>query len=384
MLDILARMLPVSLETPASFDLPVRLTRPFDRLRAVLAGLPLAKLSEMVGSPSDLMQMVRLQAGFFSFRFILPVLIARQHRVFSILAAGPVGLEAFARRSGMHRQAAATLCRVLESQGFVSRDNQRLFLTPFAKRYLAEDGPSSLAPVVDLLLAYATSFDELSASLHSGETPSSLDVRTDGPATDAMLSAVNTHLLLASRELLARVELPEIRSFIVGSMGVSFSAELMRRHSSARVTYGCLDHLVTRIPGLRQQYGIDSARVDGMHSHSGEPGEDTWGEEAFDLVFLTRKMILDPASRTGERFARKALDVLEPGGAVVFWEAIHPDQGPSPLALALETVFDLGMSPSAPLQTRATFGRTLRDIGYDRVEFIDCMGGSTTFAVAYK
>ncbi len=384
MLDILARILPVSLKAPASIELPSRLRRPFRRLQSVLAGLPLSQLSELVGSPSDLMQMVRLQAGLFSFRFILPVLIARQHRVFSILAAGPIGLEAFARRSGMHRQAAATLCRVLESQEFVSRDDQRVFLTPFAKRYLAGDGPSSLVPVVDLLLAYAESFDEFSASLHSGETPPSLDVRTDGQTTDALLSAVNTQLLLASRELFTRVELPEIRSFIVGSMGVSFSAELMRRQTSARVTYGCLDHLVERIPRLRERYGVDPARVDGMHSHTGEPSGDTWGEEAFDLVFLTRKMILAPSPETGEKFARKALDVLEPGGAAVFWEAIHPDQGPSPLALALETVFDLGMSPSAPLKTRATFEHTLSDIGFDRVEFVDCMGGSTTFAVAYK
>jgi hypothetical protein len=121
-----------------------------------------------------------------------------------------------------------------------------------------------------------------------------------------------------------------------------------------------------------------------MHSHTGEPGDDRWGDEAYDLVFLTRKMILDPQAHVGEKFARKALDVLNPGGVAVFWEAVHPDRGPSPLPLALETVFDLGMSPSAQLKTRSSFSQTLRDIGFGEVDFVACLGGTTTFAIARK
>jgi hypothetical protein len=209
-------------------------------------------------------------------------------------------------------------------------------------------------------------------------------VRGDDQTIDAILQAVNSHLAQASREFLMQAKLPKVRSCIVGSMGVSFSAALLAHQKSARVTYGCLDHLVRRIPSLRDQYQVDATRVDGMHSHSGEPADDNWGDKGYDLVFLTRKMILDPEAQVGEKFARKALEVLNPGGSAVFWEAVHPDRGPSPLPLALETVFDLGMSPSAPLKTRSGFSRTLRDIGFDDVDYISCLGGTTTFAVARK
>lgn len=361
---------------------PIR--RPIDGLKSLMAAVDLAELGELAGSPRDLARFAHLQGSFFNFRYLLSVLTAREVGLFCALEDGPMSLSELARGCQIHAQAARTLGRVLESQGLVSMEAERVRLNPFSARYLTAGGETSLLPVIDLLLTYARSFEQIIDGLRDGVTPEVLDVRNDGPTTDSILDSVNAHLAQAAAELLKRADIPEVRRFIVGSMGVSFSAELMRRQPAARVTYGCLDHLVARIPRLRRDYEVDADRVDGMHSHTGEPSGDRWGEEAFDLVFLTRKMILAPEDDVGEKFARKALDVLEPGGVAIFWEAVHPQAGPSPLGLSLETFFDLGMSPAAPLKTDAAFRRTLRDIGFDGVDYVGCLGGSTTFAIARK
>ena len=167
-------------------------------------------------------------------------------------------------------------------------------------------------------------------------------------------------------------------------MGVSASAAILERFPDAHVSYGCLPHLVREIPRLRERYGVPPARVVSMHAHGGEPEGDRWGSEAFDLVLLTKKMILAPDARLGERFAQKAFQVLRPGGAVVLWECVHPDAGATPIARAMEAVMDLAASPQAPAKSARTFERVLTDIGYREVEVVSCLDGDTTFVVARK
>ena len=189
---------------------------------------------------------------------------------------------------------------------------------------------------------------------------------------------------LAGRDLLGRIELPPIRSMIVGSMGVSFSALLLDRCPQASVTYGCLEHLVREIPRLRERYGVDPGRVAGSHVHGGDPNADRWGDERFDLVFLTKKMILDPENRVGEAFARKAFDVLTPNGVAILWETVHPADAPTPVAQAMEAMLDLGASPTGFVLTDRGLVELLTGIGFVSVEIVRCLGGSTSFIIARR
>ena len=125
-------------------------------------------------------------------------------------------------------------------------------------------------------------------------------------------------------------------------------------------------------------------RVAGCHSHSGDPTADRWGDEAFDLVFLTKKMILEPETRMGERFATKAFQVLRPGGVSIFWETLHTDDRPTPLGRAMEAVLDLGASPVGLVNTEAGITAMLSGIGYRDIEVVPCVGGTTTFVVGRK
>jgi hypothetical protein len=329
-------------------------------------------------------QFMRLQKSLFYHRYASALLIAHELGLFDRLRERPLSAAELAD-DRLNANGADALLRVLEAEGLLERDGAvRFKLTPFAALYLPRRARHSLGGMLDLMSAQAAAFAELPDCLGAERVPSALDIFSAGSRYRAFLAAVNEYLDAAGRDLLSQIELPDVRTFIVGSMGVSFSSLVLQRHAESRVTYGCLEHLVREIPRLREQFAVPPARVDGMHAHGGDPSADRWGDERFDLVFLTKKMILQPQERIGEKFARKAFQVLAPGGTAIFWETVHTDGGPTPLPRAMEAVLDLFASPGGLVNTEGGLRTLLGGIGYQRIEIVPCLGGQTTFVVARK
>lgn len=327
---------------------------------------------------------LRLQKALLYHRWVTGLLLGHEIGVFKTLEKGPRDLAGLARACHVHPRAADQLLRILVAEGLVKRHDGKFALTTFAKNYVAETGRFSVAPMLSLMAAQASAFHQLPSSMGSGEVPDALNIFDEDGRYKAFLGAVNEFLNWAGRDLLLKVKLPEVKDFIVGSMGVSFSAAVLEKFPQAHVTYGCLEHLVREIPRLRKQYNVPRSQVTGMHSHGGDPAADRWGDESYDLVFLTKKMILAPEERMGEKFAAKAFEVLRPGGVAIFWETIHPEGDTTPLAHAMEAVLDLGASPTGLVNTDTGITRVLEDIGYAKVEIVNVLGGLTTFVVARK
>jgi hypothetical protein len=297
---------------------------------------------------------------------------------------GGVTPEQLARRCDIEVHAADALLRILEGERHVCRRGERFVLGGFAAAFLTRSGPCTLAPMLDLMAAQAAAFEPIGQGLRTAEVPRHLDIgRTDSDYL-AYVSAVNAYLHRAGADFVARANLPRVRSIIAGSMGVSMVAHLLGRDPEASVTFGCLPHLVREIPALCETYAIDPQRIAGMHDHAGDPEQDRWGGQSFDLVLLTKKMILEPHHRLGERFAQKAFEVLEPGGVAVFWETVYPDDGPLKRSGALEAVLNMGASPAAAVRTETGFEEMLTSMGYEDVRFVPCLFGQTTFVVARR
>lgn len=329
----------------------------------------------------------QLQRSLFYHRYASAVLLGHEIGIFDALAAptgSPRDSGHIASACEIDPRAAEALARILESEGMLERRSAGWVLSGFGEHFLVRGGELSVAPMLDLMAAQAMAFAELPASMRTGAVPRALDVFPDSGRYRAFLGAVNAYLRWASRDLLSRIALPPIRSILVGSMGVSFSAAVLDRFPDSRVTYGCLPHLAREIPALCEQYRVPRKRIDGVHSHGGEPEQDRWGEPPFDLVFLTKKMILEPEAQLGLRFARKAFEVLAPGGVAILWETVHTDDGPTPLPRAMEAVLDLGASPTSPARTERELRAMLGDLGYESVEVVECLEGQTTFLVARK
>lgn len=326
----------------------------------------------------------RIDRALFYHRFTATLLLAHRLGIFDVLRGEPSTASAVAHKCDIGEKTAHNLLRILESQELVECTEDRYEATEFAEEFFDPQSSVSMVPMLEVCDAYAEAFPFFVDAARSGQTPALLDIFDDQGRTDALLNGVNYYLDQAGRELIARVDWPPIRHFIVGSMGVSFSSLVISAFDEARVTYGCLPHLVERIPRLRKQYGVPDGRVDETHSHGGEPADDRWGREAFDLVFLTKKMILDPSNNLGPKFAQKAFDVLNPVGVTVFWETIHDDLSPTPVDRAMEGFLDFGVSPDGPVLTGCEFCEELEHIGYRDVEVVECLQGATTFTVARK
>lgn len=330
-------------------------------------------------------QIARLHRSLSDQRYATALLLAHRSGLLSALEEGPLTFEQVAQRAGLLPRPAEVLLRVLESERVVERQGNAWGLSPLGQLTLASASPHSIRSMLELLAAQAASFGAIADGLRTGRTPPGLDIFEPASSYGAFLDAVNSYLLLASRDLLSRIELPQpLDRLIVGSMGVSFSAVVLSRCPNARVTYGCLAHLVREIPRLCEQYGVPPERIDARHDHRGDPEADSWGAEPFDLVLLTKKMILEPEQRLGERFARKAYAELRPGGMAIFWECLHTDDRPTPLGRALEAILDLGASPNGLVSTEASMKEMLARIGFGQLSVHPCLGGQTTFITARK
>lgn len=364
--------------------LPERLQRPAKAVRGLLNGDTLEQARKYLTHFRYREEYNRLQGAMNDFLYFYAILLGRDLGVFCALDRRPMTTEDLAGYCDMHPRAARSILRILETDDIVRREGGLYKLSEFGSEFLAPGGLVSIDPFLEFVSAFTGSYEDIVDGMRTGEIPPKMDVFSDEADYEAYLKSVNFYLDLAGRDLLTRVDLPEIRRFIVGSMGVSFSGIILDEYPAARVTYGCLDHLVDHIPALRMEYNIDPDRVNGMHRHSGEPDGDKWGDESFDLVFLTKKMLLDPDEKMGEKFATKAYEVLNDGGVALFWETIHPDDEPTPYQRAVTAVMDLAASPTGFSLTEDGFEETLRDIGFREVEYVHCLGGETSFALAHK
>lgn len=364
--------------------LPDQLQRPVKAARGILAGDTLETARKFLTHMRHRKEYDELKSAMQNFEYFVGILIARDLGVFEALDNRPVSAEVLANRCDVHPRAMVTVLRVLESRNIVRREDDLFALSSFGSAFLAPGGILSIDPMLEFLSAFTGSYDDVVEGTRTGEIPPKLDVFEDEANYEAYLEAVNFYLDLAGRDFLTRADLPEIDNFIVGSMGVSFSSLILNEYPAATVTYGCLDHLVDHIPALRMEYSVNPDRVNGMHRHSGEPDGDKWGDENFDLVFLTKKMLLEPEERMGEKFARKAYDVLNPGGVCLFWETIHPDDEPTPFSRAASGILDLAASPSGFTLTEDDFEAMLRRIGFEEVDYVYALDGECSFAIARK
>jgi hypothetical protein len=364
--------------------LPDQLQRPARAIQGLLNGDTFQEAQRLLTHFRYRKEYDRLQSALNEFRYFTGILMARDLGIYEALDDRPMTAGTLAETCDIHPRSARSILRVLETDGLVVREGSLFKLSDFGSEYLAPGGLVSIDPFLEFMSAFAGSYDDIVEGMKTGEIPPKLDVFSDEANYEAYLEAVNFYLNLAGRDFLTRVDLPDIRHFIVGSMGVSFSGLLLNEYPASKVTYGCLDHLVDHIPSLRMEYNIDPDRVTGMHRHSGDPSDDDWGGESYDLVFLTKKMLLEPDEKMGEKFARKAYDVLNEDGVTLFWETVHPDDEPTPYLRAVNEVTDRAASPDGFSLTEDGFRETLRDIGYGEVEYVHCLDGEANFVVARK
>lgn len=364
--------------------IPERWRQRLSMLRGLLVGDGSAQLSRVMAVIRHFGEYRRVERMLADHRAASMLLVAHRLGLFEEISHGASTIDDVAERCGVRREAMRNLLVMLRNQGWVTQRGNLWRTTEAARQLFTRRAPGSMVPMFEVAEAYAAAFPRLVDAAESGTPPPLLDVFDDRGRIDALLDGVNFYIDQAGRELFGRVDFPDVRHFIVGSMGVSFSALMLDQFRGSRVTYGCLPHLVERIPRLRKEYGVEPDRVVETHAHGGEPSEDEWGREAFDVVFLTKKMILDPENRLGEKFATRAFRVLNPGGATVFWETIYEDDGSSPIERGLEGFLDFGVSPTGPTLTRRKFRDKLRAIGYRDIEVISCLEGATTFVIARR
>jgi hypothetical protein len=273
------------------------------------------------------------------------------------------------QKLGITPSAGEVLIRLLSSLRFLEMREGKVYPTPFSLLFLGRSAPFSLSPFLEFLSVEMVALSRLKESLLRKEPLEIANIFHPSPYMYGYLFAVNRFLYEPSFLLLKTIGTEGIRSAIMGSMGVSFASALSEMNREVRITFGCLDHLVKEIPNLLKIYPVPEHRIEEICSHEGDPGTDHWGKGEFDLVLLTKKFVLKPEEKLGERFAERAFRVLRPGGRVVIWETIYPEDGKVPKWVALNGFQDLIPSYGGAFYTQKKMEEILRKIGFLKVDF---------------
>ena len=325
-----------------------------------------------------------VEKAFFYSRYCNALFLAQKLGIFPVLREGACTLKSLSQKTKIPEGSLKTLTSILIAQGFLDRQNDLYCLSEFGDFFLKEENVFSSNYILELMAEQAFGLSATSSAIYEGGIPEHLDITKVRGAYSALLNAVNNYLLWSGRELLNKVDLGNIHSGIVGTTGVSFSSLLLQKYPKMKITYACLEHLIPEIPHYCRRYGVSQERIEAVHSHIGDPLQDDWGNDRYDLVLITRKMLVDPQQRIGEKFAEKSFLALNPKGKAIFWETVYPDRGKMPLNRAMEAMFDFCTSPAAIARTEKEYRELLHGIGFHKVEIHDCLEGQTSFIIAEK
>ncbi|MGK7929478.1 MAG: hypothetical protein AB4290_30275 [Spirulina sp.] len=264
-------------------------------------------------------KLAEVEKAFFYNRYCNALFLAHKLGLFSILCEGACSLKDLSHKMGISEESVKTLSAISIAQGFLEERDGIYRLSDFGELFFKEKNIFSSHYLLDLMTEQALGLSSTLNAIYDRDIPAHMDIHDSQGSYRAFLSAVNNYLLWCGRELLQKVNLGNINSIIVGSVGVSFSSLLLKKYPQMKVTYACLEHLLAEIPHYCQLYGVSKENIAAVHSHIGDSTQDDWGNDRYDLVLATRKMLVDPQQRMGEKFAEKSFQALNPRGKVIFW-----------------------------------------------------------------
>lgn len=335
----------------------------------------------------NLKEFKRLGRWVADFHSLVALVTAHRMGLFDILQEEKrVTREKLTKKLKVREKSLEVLLHALDALSLVRFQKDTVTFTNFGKSFLGTNAPYSLSPFLEFLSLQLYAMSRLDETIKTGKPAKEADIFKPSPYSRAYLLALNRFLYYPAKMLFQKLGARKINDAIMGSMGVSFGAALLEANPRARITFGCLGHLVKQIPDLMKMYGVAQKSVISMSSHSGIPEDDTWGKEAFDMVFLTKKFLLHPDDGVGESFARKGYQVLNPGGKLVVWETFYPDNRKPNMETALFGLQDLIASQGGALYTRSTMRKFLKETGFRKVEFMPfpLVFGDVEFCIAEK
>lgn len=329
----------------------------------------------------------RLGKWVADFHSLTALVMAHRLGIFDILQKEKtITREALTKKLKVKPKSLEVLLHALNALELLRFRNDKISLTAFGRSFLGEDAPYSLSAFLEFLSLQFYSMARLDETIKTGNPAKEADIFKPSKYSRAYLLALNRYLYYPAKMLFQKIGARKINDAIMGSMGVSTAAALLEANPRVKITFGCLSHLVKQIPELMKMYGVNKKSVLSMSNHSGDPEDDTWGKESFDLVFLTKKFLLHPEDGIGESFARKSYQVLNPGGKAVLWETFYPDHGGPSKDVALFGLQDLIASRGGALYTRNAIRSFLKEVGFRKIDFhaFPLVFGDVEFCVAEK
>ena len=306
--------------------------------------------------------------------------------LFTVLARGPMTLEAVRSRLGLHERSARDFLDALVALGMLQRDGGRYANTPATDLYLDRTKPTYMGGMLEMMSRRLFGFwDGLTEGLRTGEPQN--EARTGGDIFDALykdpdrlkqfLAAMTGLSFGIAQAMAAKFRWPDYRSFVdVGAAQGGLAVTLATSHPHLRgigadlPVVGPIFEEYIAAHGLSER--VEFAPLDFFKDPIPRADVVIMGHILHDWDLPTKKMLI-----------AKAYDALPRGGAFIVFESLIDDDRRG-------NAFGLLMSLNMLIETRGGFDYTgadgaawMREAGFSQTR-VEHLSGPDSMLVGLK
>jgi len=305
--------------------------------------------------------------------------------LFTAIAEGATNPVAIGAKVNGSPKGMRVLCDYLTIHGFLSKSGDQYALTQDSAIFLNRHSPAYMGGVIDFLLHphITSSFDNFGDVVRKGGTLLSAQgtMDPDHPVWQRFARAM-VPMIMPSAEFIAEVtgaakgEPWKVLDIAAGH-GM-FGITIGRRNPNAQI-HACDWKAVLAVA---EEHAKVAGVTDRYHLMPGSAFDVDYGS-GYDLVLFTNFFHhFDPPAC--ERFMRKGLDALRPGGRAVTLEFIpNPDRVSPPIAASFSMMM-LGSVADGDAYTFAEYQRMFANAGYSSSEMLDIPMSPQRLVISYK
>lgn len=327
-----------------------------------------------------LLSQIRLVQAVEGFKDAAAIGAAIELGLLDALAEEPRTVEELSEAIGAPECNTAVLLDSLSFLGLISERGDRYRAEPIARALATGGDWNVMRAHLDVMRGSWSAWGELAEAVRSGDGHPAMRVyNEDNPLTATYVRWSTAVLHRPSMELVAELDLGNVRRMIAGTVGVSFAKAALEVNPDIELTISCLPQLIAELPGALEHWEVPEPSE--VINNSGDAQEDSWGRhETYDLVFLARKFAYCGPEHA-VAYLTKAKEVIPTGGMLVVWEPVRENWSVMPGQPERLALTDMMMGQGRPLYRKGEIADHIREAGFD-VECHDVANGMSTFFVA--
>ena len=308
-------------------------------------------------------KILKMAQGFMESRILLS---AAELNLFTLLSKTPLSAKKIGDKINGDAKALATLLDAAAATGLLRKKDNTYFCEPDAAKYLTDDSPTTVLPMVLHASSLWTRWARLTSVAEGTPPPTaSLDFSRHGKELEAFIGAMHSIGEPMARQIVADIDPGNARSLLdVGGGSGTYAIAFLRAVPELKATIFDMPSVIEMARMRLQSAGLaDRARlVEGNFYHDDLPG-------GHDLVLLSAIIHANSPEQNLDLY-RKIFRALNPGGRLLIRDHVMDADRVRPRDGAIFAVNMLVGTSGGGTYTYDEIASAMADAGFSNIRML--------------